>query len=52
MNENNRPLMLPNGNVYGELALNEMATMNNENVTCPRTQDEFEMNELKKIFIM
>ncbi|KFM83088.1 Macrophage erythroblast attacher, partial [Stegodyphus mimosarum] len=39
LNEHNHPLMLPNGYVYGELSLKQMASENNGKVTCPRTKE-------------
>lgn len=53
MNEHNHPLMLPNGNVYGELSIHEKASDSIDNtVVCPRTLEAFALEEVKKIFIM
>ena len=51
MNEHNAPMMLPNGNVYGERALTDM--MNSEGiVTCPRTNEKFWLEQAQKVFVM
>eukprot|EP00050_Salpingoeca_kvevrii_P023018 m.136629 g.136629 ORF g.136629 m.136629 type:complete len:404 (+) comp9904_c1_seq4:409-1620(+) len=52
MNENNPPMMLPNGCVYGEKGLNEIASQNDGIVVCPRTGDRFPVKSLKKVFVM
>ncbi|OQR76237.1 macrophage erythroblast attacher isoform 1 [Tropilaelaps mercedesae] len=52
LNENNAPLMLPNGHVYGEVALKQMASTNRGKVTCPRTGDVFDLKECEKVFVM
>ena len=53
MNENNHPLMLPNGNVYGELSLRTLANASEDNVIlCPRSQQVYTLDETRKIFIM
>ncbi|GFT10194.1 e3 ubiquitin-protein transferase MAEA [Nephila pilipes] len=52
LNEHNHPLMLPNGYVYGELSLKQMAAENNGKVTCPRTKEIFDIKDAEKIFVM
>ncbi|GAB6024914.1 hypothetical protein CHUAL_010019 [Chamberlinius hualienensis] len=52
LNEYNHPLMLPNGYVYGEKALHQMAQENNGKVTCPRTKETFLLKEAEKVFVM
>ena len=53
MNENNQPLMLPNGYVYGEVSLQRLATSNTAgNIQCPKTLQVFGLTEAKKIYIM
>ena len=52
LNENNRPLMLPNGFVYGEHALNKMASENDGQIVCPRTKDIYAITELDKVYVM
>jgi macrophage erythroblast attacher len=51
MDENNYPMMLPNGNVYSYKSLKEMADKNNNIVTCIRTGESYNFSELKKCFI-
>ena len=53
MNENNQPLMLPNGYVYGEVSLQRLATTNGAGqVQCPKTLQVFGLSDAKKIYIM
>jgi len=52
LNEHNHPLMLPNGYVYGEKALQTMAQENNGKVTCPRTKEVFNLKDVEKVFVM
>ncbi|XP_022664768.1 macrophage erythroblast attacher-like isoform X2 [Varroa destructor] len=52
LNENNAPLMLPNGHVYGEIALKDMASTNRGKITCPRTGDVFDLKDCEKVFVM
>lgn len=48
----NEPLMLPNGNVYGEKALKSMAAENGGKVICPRSGQTFDFKEAEKVFVM
>ncbi|XP_035672896.1 E3 ubiquitin-protein transferase MAEA-like [Branchiostoma floridae] len=52
MNENNPPMMMPNGNVYGETALLAMAAENGGKVVCPRTKDTYTIDQVEKVFVM
>lgn len=70
MNEHNPPMMLPNGQVYGEQvsqnnnlfhlclslclsqALLRMSECNGGVVTCPRTSETFQYDDIKKVFVM
>lgn len=52
LNEHNQPLMLPNGNVYGSVSLNQMAAQRKGRVTCPRSNREFDIEEAQKVFVM
>ncbi|XP_064114490.1 LOW QUALITY PROTEIN: E3 ubiquitin-protein transferase MAEA-like [Macrobrachium nipponense] len=52
LNENNQPLMLPNGHVYGQKALQQMADENNGSIVCPRTRQTFNISEAEKVFVM
>lgn len=42
MDEDNAPLVLPNGYVYGERALRQQAALDEGHVTCPVTGTQFE----------
>ncbi|CAG0917946.1 unnamed protein product [Notodromas monacha] len=53
LNEHNQPLMLPNGHVYGELALQQMAVENDDGkIMCPRTKKVYTLKECEKIYVM
>ena len=52
LNENNQPMMLPNGFVYGEAALTKMAVENDGQIVCPRTKDIYSITEAEKIYVM
>ncbi|KAJ8931800.1 hypothetical protein NQ314_015256, partial [Rhamnusium bicolor] len=52
MNENNQPMMLPNGYIYGEQALEQMARENNGQIICPKTKEIFPFKKLEKVFVM
>ena len=52
LNENNRPMMLPNGFVYGEHALAKMATENDGQIVCPRTKEIYPISEVEKVYVM
>jgi macrophage erythroblast attacher len=52
LNEHNQPLVLPNGHVYGEIALKQMAFENEGRVTCVRTKKVYEYSQLEKVFVM
>ncbi|CAH1987553.1 unnamed protein product [Acanthoscelides obtectus] len=52
MNENNQPMMLPNGYIYGEQALTQMARENNGQVICPKTKEVFPFKKVEKVFVM
>lgn len=52
LNENNQPLMLPNGYVYGQKALQQMADENNGTIVCPRTRQTFNIRDAEKVFVM
>merc|ERR1711991_532480 len=49
MNENNPPMLLPNGNVYSQNALSRMAVSNEGKITCPRTGEEFSYTSLQRL---
>ncbi|KAH7639064.1 macrophage erythroblast attacher-like protein [Dermatophagoides farinae] len=52
INENNQPLMLPNGYVYGEKSLRKMADENDGKVICPRTNKSFNFKAIEKVYVM
>eukprot|EP01122_Echinamoeba_exundans_P014092 TRINITY_DN6314_c0_g1_i1.p1 TRINITY_DN6314_c0_g1~~TRINITY_DN6314_c0_g1_i1.p1 ORF type:complete len:392 (+),score=52.56 TRINITY_DN6314_c0_g1_i1:127-1302(+) len=52
MDEDNFPLVLPNGFVYSRQALEEMATRNEGMVYCPRSGDQYPFASLKRAFIL
>ncbi|KAL7647480.1 UNVERIFIED_CONTAM: hypothetical protein RMT77_001076 [Armadillidium vulgare] len=52
LNEHNQPLMLPNGYVYGQKALEQMASENDGFVLCPRSHQTFTLVEAEKVYVM
>lgn len=52
LNENNQPMMLPNGYIYGEQALEQMARENNGQVICPKTKEVFPFKKVEKVYVM
>lgn len=52
MNENNPPMMLPNGYIYGEMSLKEMSAKDNGRIRCPKTNEVFDLNEVAKVYVM
>ncbi|XP_065352023.1 E3 ubiquitin-protein transferase MAEA [Cloeon dipterum] len=52
LNEHNQPMMLPNGFIYGEVALRQLAQENNGQIVCPRTKEIFSMKQAEKVFVM
>lgn len=52
MNEHNPPMMLPNGRVYAEESLQALAAINNGKIICPKTKEEFTLEQMEKVFIM
>lgn len=53
MNENNPPMMLPNGHIYGENSLKEMSASNHGRVRCPKTNEEYSFKEeVVKVYVM
>eukprot|EP01119_Soliformovum_irregulare_P008446 TRINITY_DN21564_c0_g1_i1.p1 TRINITY_DN21564_c0_g1~~TRINITY_DN21564_c0_g1_i1.p1 ORF type:complete len:394 (-),score=63.56 TRINITY_DN21564_c0_g1_i1:71-1252(-) len=51
MNDNNPPMLLPNGFAYSRQALVDMAEQNDGKITCPRTKEAFSIPDLKKMYI-
>ncbi|KAL1450217.1 hypothetical protein WDU94_002661 [Cyamophila willieti] len=52
LNEYNQPIVLPNGYVYGEQALEKMAAENNGQVQCPKTKEIFPYKKAEKVYVM
>ncbi|CAH0381822.1 unnamed protein product [Bemisia tabaci] len=52
LNEDNQPMVLPNGYVYGEQALKQMALENNGQVICPKTKEIFPYKKVEKVYVM
>ncbi|XP_058795938.1 E3 ubiquitin-protein transferase MAEA [Phymastichus coffea] len=52
LNEYNQPMMMPNGYVYGEKALEKMAQENNGTVICPKTKEVFPFKKIEKVYVM
>jgi macrophage erythroblast attacher len=52
MDEENYPLVLPNGNAYSREAMEDMALHQDGKVICPRTNEEFLFSQLRRAFIM
>ncbi|KAG8508612.1 E3 ubiquitin-protein transferase MAEA [Galemys pyrenaicus] len=50
MNENNPPMMLPNGHVYGYNSL--LSIRQDDKVVCPRTKEVFHFSQAEKVYIM
>jgi len=51
MNEDNPPMVLPNGNVYSRAGLEDMAMQNQGILIDPRSGERFRMEEAKKVYI-
>jgi macrophage erythroblast attacher len=51
LNEHNPPMMLPNGQIYGELSLKSMVATNGR-IVCPKTQQDYRLDEALKVFVM
>lgn len=52
LNEHNQPMVLPNGYVYGERALKQMAADNNGQIICPKTKEVFSYKKVEKVYVM
>ncbi|XP_005184449.1 E3 ubiquitin-protein transferase MAEA [Musca domestica] len=51
LNEHNLPMMLPNGQIFGQLAIPEI-TKENGTVLCPITNTKFTNPKIEKVFVM
>ena len=52
MTEHNPPMALPNGFVYSQEGLEEMAAAHGGKVTCPNSGAIYEVSDLRRVFIM
>lgn len=52
MDGDNYPLVLPNGNVYSRHAIESLAQAHAGKVVCPRTQEEFTLDLVKRAYIL
>jgi len=52
MDSDNPPMALPNGMVYSKEVLEKMAEQHGGFVTCPRTQETFHIDTVRKVFIL
>ncbi|KAK2705737.1 E3 ubiquitin-protein transferase MAEA-like [Artemia franciscana] len=52
MNSDNVPMMLPNGYVYGEKSLQDLAAENEGIIVCPKTKEIYDIREMKKVYVM
>lgn len=51
MNEDNFPLVLPNGHVYCQNCIDYLIKEGNGLISCPRTHEKFPSGSVKKIFV-
>ena len=51
MDDQNMPLLLPSGRAYSAKALEQMAEKKGGKVTCMETNREYDLLQLKKVFI-
>ncbi|XP_037295981.1 E3 ubiquitin-protein transferase MAEA isoform X2 [Manduca sexta] len=51
LDEHNHPMVLPNGQVYGEKALKEMMKEHGS-IICPKTKEVFCMKRVEKVYVM
>lgn len=51
LNEHNLPMMLPNGQIFGQQAIDQMR-QENDTIVCPKTNDKFRSPKIEKVFVM
>ncbi|XP_049880767.1 E3 ubiquitin-protein transferase MAEA [Pectinophora gossypiella] len=51
LDEHNQPMVLPNGQVYGEKALKQMMKEHGS-IICPKTKEVFCMKRVEKVYVM
>ena len=52
MDENNPPVVLPNGFVYSRRAIEQMVSARNGEIKCIETHEIFTIDEVKQVFII
>jgi hypothetical protein len=52
MNDANPPMVLPNGYVYSQKAVDQIAGKNNGRIVCPHTGAEYGYDEARRAFIV
>lgn len=52
MNDANPPMVLPNGYVYSQGAIEQIAAKNGGKILCPRTGSTFGYDEARRAFIV
>jgi macrophage erythroblast attacher len=52
LNENNPPMVLPSGFVYGTKSLKEMGRTNGGKIICPRSGRVYSHAEAERVFVM
>lgn len=52
MDDKNPPLALPNGSVYSKAALFEMATRNAGRIICPQTNESYNLEDCRSVFVI
>ncbi|ETN63502.1 erythroblast macrophage protein emp [Anopheles darlingi] len=51
LNEHNLPMMLPNGQIFGQQAIEQMRR-ENDIIVCPKTNESFRAPKIEKVFVM
>jgi macrophage erythroblast attacher len=52
MSDANPPMVLPNGYVYSQKAVEQIAAQNGGKVVCPRTGNTYGLEEARRAFIV
>ncbi|KAI1701880.1 macrophage erythroblast attacher [Ditylenchus destructor] len=50
LNEENQPMMLPNGRVYGEKSIHRLTK--DREICCPRTNEVFSVDDIKRVYVL
>lgn len=51
MDEHNPPIMLPNGEVYSQKGISDLAEKNAGIIICPEKKDEYKLSQIIKIYL-